>query len=78
MNFNKRHFKGKLTIPLLGVGGEHSIPNMGDALEPYFEDVTPVVIQKSGHFIPEEQPAALVDALRKFLNRVDAKRGTAT
>jgi len=70
MDFNRRHFKGKLPIPLLAVGGEYSIPSMGDAIKPYFEEVTPVVIPQSGHFVPEEQPAALAGALRTFLDRV--------
>jgi hypothetical protein len=47
MDFNKRHFKAKLPIRLLAVGGEHSIPNMGEALRPYFENVTPLVVAQS-------------------------------
>jgi pimeloyl-ACP methyl ester carboxylesterase len=65
--FNKRQFTSKLTIPLQAVGGEHSIPNMGESLEPYFENVTSVVIPDSGHFVPEEQPEALARALLAFL-----------
>jgi pimeloyl-ACP methyl ester carboxylesterase len=65
--FNKRQFTGKLTIPLQAVGGEHSIPNMGESLQPYFENVTSVVIADSGHFVPEEQPEALARALLAFL-----------
>jgi pimeloyl-ACP methyl ester carboxylesterase len=67
MDFNKRQFKNRLPMPLLAVGGEHSIPNMGDALRPYFENVTSILISNSGHFVPEEQPDALVKALRAFL-----------
>jgi pimeloyl-ACP methyl ester carboxylesterase len=67
MDFNKRHFKAKLPIPLLAVGGQYAIPNMGEALRPYFEQVTSVVIANSGHFVPEEQPEALAKALRVFL-----------
>jgi pimeloyl-ACP methyl ester carboxylesterase len=67
MEFNRRRFAGKLTIPLLAVGGEHAIPNMGDSLEPYFENITSVVIRDSGHFVPEEQPEALAKALLAFL-----------
>ena len=55
MDFNKRQFKDKLPIRLLAVGGEHSIPNMGESLKP------------SGHFVPEEQPVLLADALVSFL-----------
>jgi len=67
MEFNRKHFKNKLPIRLLAVGGEYSIPNMGDALKPYFEDVTSLVISDSGHFVPEEQPEALAKALMSFL-----------
>jgi len=67
MDFNQQHFKSKLAIRLLAVGGQYSIPNMGDSLRPYFEDVTSVVIPNSGHFVPEEQPEALAQALQVFL-----------
>ena len=67
MEFNKSHFKAKLPIRLLAVGGEYAIPNMGESLSPFFENVTSVVIADSGHFVPEEQPAALADAVILFL-----------
>jgi pimeloyl-ACP methyl ester carboxylesterase len=67
MEFNKKQFKGKLPIPLLAIGGQYSIPNMGDLLRPYFQDVKSVVISDSGHFVPEEQPEALAKALLAFL-----------
>jgi pimeloyl-ACP methyl ester carboxylesterase len=67
MEFNKRQFKSKLRIRLLAVGGQYSIPQMGDSLRPYFENVTSVVIPDSGHFVPEEQPQALAKALLAFL-----------
>jgi pimeloyl-ACP methyl ester carboxylesterase len=67
IEFNKRHFDGKLPIRLLAVGGQHSIPTMGDALKPYFQQITTVVIPDSGHFVPEEQPQALAKALMAFL-----------
>jgi pimeloyl-ACP methyl ester carboxylesterase len=67
MDFNEAYFKAKLPIRLLAVGGQHSIPNMGDALEPYFENVKPVVVAESGHFVPEEQPVVLAEALQSFL-----------
>lgn len=68
MDFNRRHFKAKIPIRLLAVGGQYSIPQMGDALRLYFENVTSVVVPDSGHFVPEEQPEALHKALRAFLN----------
>jgi pimeloyl-ACP methyl ester carboxylesterase len=67
MEFNAAHLKGKLPIRLLAVGGDHSIPTMGDSLRPCFENVTSVVIADSGHFVPEEQPEALAKALVNFL-----------
>jgi pimeloyl-ACP methyl ester carboxylesterase len=67
MEFNKRQFKSKLPIRLLAVGGQYSIPNMGDALRPYFQNVTSVVIPNSGHFVPEEQPETLAKTLKAFL-----------
>jgi pimeloyl-ACP methyl ester carboxylesterase len=67
MEFNKSHFKAKLPIRLLAVGGQHAIPNMGESLAPCFENITSVVIADSGHFVPEEQPAALADAVIPFL-----------
>jgi pimeloyl-ACP methyl ester carboxylesterase len=67
MDFNSRQFKGKLPIRLLAVGGEHSIPTMGESLRPCFEDVTSAVIAESGHFVPEEHPEALAKALFAFL-----------
>jgi pimeloyl-ACP methyl ester carboxylesterase len=56
-----------LPIRLLAVGGAHSIPNTGQALKPYFEDVTSLVVTDSGHFVPEEQPEVLARALTAFL-----------
>jgi pimeloyl-ACP methyl ester carboxylesterase len=67
MEFNKKQFTAKLPIRLLAVGGQHSIPNMGEALQPYFKNVTSVVIPDAGHFVPEEQPEALANALIPFL-----------
>jgi pimeloyl-ACP methyl ester carboxylesterase len=67
MDFNREQFKSKLPIRLMAVGGEYSIPNMGESLEPYFESVNSVVIPDSGHFVPEEQPEALAKALIGFL-----------
>jgi pimeloyl-ACP methyl ester carboxylesterase len=67
MQFNKAHFKGKLSTRLLAMGGQYAIPNMGEALQPFFQQVTSVVIPDSGHFVPEEQPEAVAKAIRAFL-----------
>jgi pimeloyl-ACP methyl ester carboxylesterase len=67
MQFNKSRFREKMSIRLLAVGGDHAIPNMGDSLKPYFDDVTSLVVTDCGHFAPEEQPETLARALLAFL-----------
>jgi pimeloyl-ACP methyl ester carboxylesterase len=67
MAFNKSHFTSKLPMRCLAVGGQYSIPAMGDAIAPYFQNCKSVVIADSGHFVPEEQPQALAKALLGFL-----------
>jgi pimeloyl-ACP methyl ester carboxylesterase len=67
MAFNAHHFKDKLPMRLLAVGGDHSIPAMGESLKPYFQNVTALVVKDCGHFVPEEQPEALAKALLSFL-----------
>jgi pimeloyl-ACP methyl ester carboxylesterase len=66
MAFNKNSFTEKSAVRLLAVGGDHSIPQMGDSLKPYFRDCTGLVVADSGHFVPEEQPHAMAKALRAF------------
>jgi pimeloyl-ACP methyl ester carboxylesterase len=67
MEFNKKQFKSKVPVRLLAVGGQYSIPKMGDLLRPYFYDAKSVVIPDSGHFVPEEQPEMLAKELMTFL-----------
>ena len=60
---------GHLTIPVLGISGSHgSIPDMAASISPWAENVTGVVIPETGHFIPDEQPDATVDALTAFID----------
>jgi pimeloyl-ACP methyl ester carboxylesterase len=68
MDFNKKNYTAKSTVRTLAVGGQYSIPQMGASVPPYFQNCTPVTIADSGHFVPEEQPAAMAKALRAFLN----------
>jgi pimeloyl-ACP methyl ester carboxylesterase len=60
---------GKLTIPVLSVAGSASFGAGQRALVDAFADnvVNDVVIDDAGHFIPEEQPDALLAALDDFL-----------
>ncbi|MEV6622286.1 alpha/beta hydrolase [Amycolatopsis sp. NPDC051106] len=58
-----------LTVPVLGISGSHgSIPDMAASLGPWADYTTGVVIPQAGHFIPDEQPGAVVDALTAFID----------
>ena len=60
---------GRLTIPMLAVGGEKSFGTMQAFIMRFAaDDVTGVVIPDSGHWLMEEQPAATVAAVRSFLD----------
>ncbi|MFD5124492.1 alpha/beta fold hydrolase [Streptomyces sp. NPDC058385] len=64
---NRQH----LTIPVLGISSSHgSIPDMAASISPWADNATGVVIPDAGHFIPDEQPAAVVDALTAFIAHV--------
>ncbi|WP_429810840.1 alpha/beta fold hydrolase [Ensifer sp. B1-9] len=61
--------KGKLTMPVLAVGGEKSFgPTMAVVARAAADNVTEVVIPASGHWLMEEQPEATVNAIRSFLD----------
>ncbi|MCG3756633.1 alpha/beta hydrolase [Amycolatopsis sp. Poz14] len=60
----------RLTVPVLGISASHgSIPDMAASLRPWAANTTGVVIPDSGHFIPDEQPDAVVAALTEFIER---------
>ena len=62
--------KGKLTMPVLAVGGDKSFgPTMAVVMRAAASDVTELVIANSGHWLMEEQPAATIAAIRAFLDR---------
>src|ERR1700743_1901159 len=60
--------QGKLTMPVLAIGGSAS-SGAGLATEIGFaaDHVQPLVIEDSGHWLMEEQPAATTAAILKFL-----------
>lgn len=60
---------GKLDVPLLAVSADQgSIPDMAIPLSEFAANVSGIKIAHCGHFIPDEQPQALADALREFFN----------
>jgi pimeloyl-ACP methyl ester carboxylesterase len=61
----------KIPMPVLAMWGEAGLLDLLPALEiwrDYAEDVDGVAIAECGHFLAEEQPAAVVDHLGKFLS----------
>ncbi len=60
--------KGKLRMPLLALGSDQgSIADMASPLRAFAEDVRGAVLANCGHFLPEEQPAAVAAELAAFL-----------
>lgn len=60
--------RGRLQMPLLAVGGEHSFgATMAHVMRFACDDVKQVVIPGAGHWLMEEQPTATVAAIRSFL-----------
>jgi pimeloyl-ACP methyl ester carboxylesterase len=65
----ERHLAaGKLDIPVLALGGEACVgPFMKASMEVLADDVRGGVIERCGHWIPEERPEWLADQLIEFL-----------
>jgi pimeloyl-ACP methyl ester carboxylesterase len=60
--------KGKLRMPVLALGSDQgSIVDMASPLKAFAEDIHGGVIANCGHFLPEEQPAAVAGELTSFL-----------
>ena len=60
--------KAKLRMPVLALGSDQgSIADMASPLRAFAEDVRGAVIARCGHFLPEEQPAAVAEAVTAFL-----------
>jgi pimeloyl-ACP methyl ester carboxylesterase len=61
--------KGKLSMPVLAVGGEKSFgPMMATVMRFAATDVREAVVPDSGHWIMEENPQATIRIIRDFLN----------
>ncbi|RJG44625.1 alpha/beta hydrolase [Mesorhizobium sp. DCY119] len=60
---------GKLTMPVLAVGGEKSFgPMMATVMRFAASDVTEGIIPNSGHWIMEENPEATIEMVTTFLS----------
>lgn len=65
---NREFAKHKLPTPVLGIGGAASFgPLLGAHLRNVADDVQAISVDGSGHWVPEERPEAVIDALLKFL-----------
>lgn len=61
---------GKLKMPVLALGGDHSFgTGMADVMRFAAADVTGGVIPDSGHWIMDENPAATIAAVMGFLGK---------
>ena len=61
--------KGKLAMPVLGVGGEKSFGSaMADVMRFAADNVQAGVVPDAGHWIMEENPSATISMVREFLN----------
>lgn len=59
---------GRLDMPVLAVGGEFAVgTRLADSLRPTAPQVQTFVVAGSGHFVPEEEPEALLEQLTAFL-----------
>jgi pimeloyl-ACP methyl ester carboxylesterase len=59
---------GKLTMPVLGVGGEKSFgPGMAVELRFVADQVSSGIVPHSGHWIMEENPQATIKIVTEFL-----------
>jgi pimeloyl-ACP methyl ester carboxylesterase len=59
---------GKLSTPVLAIGGEKSYgAGLADVVRAAFTNVQGAVIPDAGHWLMEEQPQAVIAAVRPFL-----------
>ncbi|MEF8906434.1 MAG: alpha/beta fold hydrolase [Haloarculaceae archaeon] len=66
---NKEHTEEDLEMPVLALGGEASFRSMPvEDMEAVATDVDGEVVERAGHWIPEERPDYLVERLRGFLD----------
>jgi uncharacterized RmlC-like cupin family protein len=62
--------RGRLKMPVLAVGGDHSFgPTMAHVMRFCADNVQMAVTRESGHWLMEEQPAATVATIRSFLTQ---------
>ncbi|EHD19978.1 MULTISPECIES: alpha/beta fold hydrolase [Brenneria] len=70
---NQEHARTKLPMPVLGIGGEYCMGDqVGHIMRPLADNVQTAVVERSGHWIPEEQPEQLAALLVEFFTTTSA------
>ncbi|MFI5684465.1 alpha/beta fold hydrolase [Streptomyces sp. NPDC051636] len=62
----RRH---RLTVPTLLLGGERGrviAPSLLAGAEPYADDLTVRLVPGAGHYLPQERPQAVADAIEEL------------
>lgn len=71
---NREHAEEPLEIPVLALGGEASFGELAIVdMRAVATDVRGEVVDRAGHWIPEERPDYFVDRLRAFLAETDRR-----
>jgi pimeloyl-ACP methyl ester carboxylesterase len=66
---NRQRALTKLTFPVLAVGGQYGVADlMAKTMRTVADDVTACQIADSGHFVLEESPQEVADALQSFFS----------
>ncbi len=66
---NKANAQSKITMPIIAMGGEYSVGAMAaQSMNAVATNVQTLIIPGSGHWLPEENPAAVTTELRRFLS----------
>jgi pimeloyl-ACP methyl ester carboxylesterase len=66
--------RGKLSMPVLALGGERSLgPMMATVMRFVASDVRQAIVPGSGHWIMEENPVATVMLVRAFITREEIR-----
>jgi pimeloyl-ACP methyl ester carboxylesterase len=65
---NQRRMQQRLTMPVLGIGGQYSLGDqVANTMKLAADDVQTLVIPGCAHWVPEETPEETLDALTAFL-----------
>jgi pimeloyl-ACP methyl ester carboxylesterase len=66
---NKESAKNKLKMPVLALGGEYSLgTRVMDVMQAVAADVRGDVVDRCGHWIPDERPDYLLEQLLTFFS----------